>query len=45
MEDSDIRIFNEQCKGYEYIPTILPVQKRLIIIGDIHGDYKMAVQF
>lgn len=44
MQESDFKLFNEYCKGYEYIPTVLPVQKRLIVIGDIHGDYKMAIK-
>lgn len=44
MEYSDTKFFNEYCKGYEYIPTVLPVQKRLIVIGDIHGDYQMAIK-
>lgn len=36
-------IYPKICKGYQYIPAILPPVKRLLIMGDIHGDYKLFV--
>lgn len=35
------KIYNEKCAGYEYKPSILPPVRRLIVIGDIHGDLKL----
>lgn len=33
------------CKDFEVYPTIIPHQKRVIAIGDIHGDMKLAINF
>lgn len=38
------KIYKEKCIGYEYIPSILPAVKRLIVLGDIHGDLKLFKQ-
>ncbi|CAH6421558.1 Calcineurin-like phosphoesterase [uncultured virus] len=35
--------FKKDCPNYNYIPTILPKVDRIIVIGDIHGDYKFAI--
>ena len=35
--------YNKQCKKYTYTPFVLPPTKRIIVFGDIHGDYKLAV--
>jgi len=43
-EDSNIMLFKEYCKDYTYIPTILPKARRIIAIGDIHGDYKLCIK-
>jgi hypothetical protein len=36
--------FIEDCPKIDEIPTFLPAQDRVIVIGDIHGDYDLAVQ-
>lgn len=36
--------FTSDCAGYTFVPTILPAVARLIAIGDIHGDYELAVR-
>lgn len=38
-------IYPEKCAefGFKYVPAILPPVKRLIILGDIHGDYKLFI--
>lgn len=32
------KIYQNKCVGYEYTPAILPKVRRLIVLGDIHGD-------
>lgn len=39
-EDSDL---GGMCDSYEKLPTTIASVKRIIAIGDIHGDYKLAV--
>ena len=36
--------FLKDCPNHELVPTILPAVKRLIAIGDIHGDLNLAIQ-
>lgn len=36
--------FVEICKNYDYIPTIMPATRRIIVLGDIHGDYDLAIK-
>ncbi|AYV75859.1 MAG: metallophosphatase/phosphoesterase [Terrestrivirus sp.] len=35
--------FTKLCKNYEYIPLIHDKVKRIIVLGDIHGDYNLAI--
>lgn len=32
------------CHDYRYHPTIIPSVRRIIVIGDIHGDYALAIK-
>jgi hypothetical protein len=32
-------IWNEKCRGYDNLPNILPATRRIIVIGDVHGDF------
>jgi len=35
--------FLKDCPNHQFVPTILPKKDRIIVMGDIHGDYKLAV--
>ncbi len=37
-------VYPKMCPGSQYIPAILPAVKRLVILGDIHGDYGLFIQ-
>lgn len=37
-------IYPNICLGHQYIPSVLPQVKRLIILGDIHGDYYLLIK-
>jgi hypothetical protein len=36
-------IYPKQCKNYQYTPSILDKVDRLIVLGDIHGDFKLLI--
>ncbi|AYV78279.1 MAG: metallophosphatase/phosphoesterase [Edafosvirus sp.] len=36
--------FLEDCPGYNYLPTILPATRRIVVMGDIHGDYNLLIK-
>jgi hypothetical protein len=36
-------IYPQYCDPYKYVPAIIEEKKRIIVFGDIHGDYKLAV--
>ena len=44
MAANDEIEFNEICEGYEYIPSVLPAVERIIVIGDLHGDWNMTIE-
>jgi len=37
-------IYSEMCPGQQYIPSILPAVSRVIVFGDIHGDYNYFIK-
>lgn len=36
--------FELDCPNYSFVPTILPMVDRIIVIGDIHGDLELAIR-
>jgi hypothetical protein len=47
MEDDGLaeykRLFEKDCPNFDYIPPIIGHKKRIICIGDIHGDMDFAI--
>ena len=41
---TDEEAFKEECKDYSYQPPIIGPKKRVIAIGDIHGDLDLAIE-
>ena len=37
--------FNNICPGFDIYPTIISHKRRIIAIGDIHGDMNLAINF
>lgn len=36
--------FYKLCPGYTYVPTEYPPVKRIVVFGDLHGDYNLVVK-
>ena len=36
-------VFENNRSDFPYLPTILPKKERVIVIGDLHGDYKLTI--
>lgn len=43
-ENEFIKDYNKYCPNIPYTPAILPKKERIIILGDIHGDYNLAIK-
>jgi len=44
-EKKDSELFSGYCSGkYKYYPPILPAQRRIIAIGDLHGDFDLTLR-
>jgi hypothetical protein len=44
VEDFKNNEFKQNCKNYTFVPFIYEKVDRIVVLGDIHGDYKMAIK-
>lgn len=40
---AESEIFQEYCQDYDKLPYILPAKKRIICLGDLHGDWELTL--
>ena len=38
------KIYKEKCKNFKEYPSVLPAVDRIIVIGDLHGDWDMCIK-
>jgi len=38
------KIYKNVCRDYDKLPDILPPVNRIIVIGDLHGDWEMTIK-
>lgn len=38
------KILDEKCEKYDDLPNILPKVERIIVLGDIHGDFNILIE-
>lgn len=43
-KETFMAVYNEKCIGHQYIPSILPSVPRLIVMGDLHGDFNLLIK-
>lgn len=43
-KDLDKKLFYEYCKNEKYFPLIFDKKRRIIAIGDLHGDFELTIQ-
>lgn len=36
--------FKKDCPDFKYIPSILPAVERIIVLGDVHGDFAVTIK-
>ncbi len=44
LESYDTEQFPKDCPNYKYLPSILPKKDRIVVLGDIHGDYGLTTE-
>ena len=38
------QIYKQKCKNFDKLPSVLPPVKRIIVLGDLHGDWEMTIK-
>jgi len=44
IDRKEEEIFREDCDKYDFVPSIFPAQKKIVVLGDIHGDFELVKQ-
>lgn len=44
LPENKMNSFGLDCPGYDVIPSYIPFSPRIIVIGDIHGDFAVSKQ-
>ena len=44
LESKAKKNFEKKCKNYSYLPTIVPAVDRVVVIGDLHGDWNLTLK-
>jgi hypothetical protein len=42
--DDDKKDFSKECEKYPYLPTIVPKTDRIVVFGDLHGDWDLTIK-
>ena len=43
-KEQDKKLFREKCPNFKYYPPIMSAVKRIIAIGDLHGDFDLTIR-
>jgi len=43
-QKEDQKIFRKYCQKYNYFPLIYPAKRRIVVMGDLHGDYDLTIK-
>jgi hypothetical protein len=44
LENNSRQNFKDKCPGYPYLPSVYKLKKRIVVLGDIHGDFKYMIE-
>lgn len=44
MKNFENNEYKNHCKEYSFVPFIYDKVERIVVFGDIHGDYKMTIK-
>jgi hypothetical protein len=44
LKYTDKESWDKDCEGYPYLETIIKPVKRIVALGDIHGDFNLLIK-